>query len=125
MKRTASGSNRPILVVEDNVLIREALEAALTTSGFPVKLAAHGQQALDLVEMQRPSLVFLDMNLPVMDGWAFYRELHARGFDPPVIIMTTGGNGATIAKQLGASGHLDKPFGLPELLAVIRQHRIP
>ena len=121
----AQGSGRPILIVEDDRSIRLALEMTLTAYGYPVALASDGRQALDRVEEQRPSLVFLDMNLPVMDGWEFDRELHARGFDPPVLIMTTIDRAPGIATELGAVGFLGKPFNLTDLLALVRLHRVP
>ena len=118
-------TGRPILVVEDDPSLQSALELALQAYDLPVKVADNGREALDCVEDQRPSLVFLDMRMPVLDGWGFSEELHARGFDPPVVVMTTRDDAARIAQELGAAGFLAKPFDLRELLAIVNQHRIP
>ena len=116
---------RPILVVEDDAVIQDAMQVALALAGYPVQLASNGREALDYIEQQRPSLVFLDMRMPVLDGWGFSRELRDRGFDPPVIVMTTREDAPRLAHELGAAGFLGKPFNLQELLATVDQHRIP
>jgi CheY-like chemotaxis protein len=56
-------------VVEDDELIRFAVQVALETEGYAVLLAANGRDAIQLMEEQRPSLVLLDMRMPVLDGW--------------------------------------------------------
>ena len=65
------------------------------------------------------------MRMPELDGWGFNGELHARGFDPPVVVMTTKENAPRIAQELGAAGFLGKPFSLAELLEIVHEHRIP
>jgi len=117
--------DRPILVIEDDETIRRALQMALESFGFPVVPAANGQEGLDAIGRKLPSLVLLDMKMPVMDGWQFCEALPSRGFDPPVVVMTTRVDAARTAEELGVAGYLPKPFDLQELLAVVHQHRIP
>ena len=116
---------RPILVVEDDPTIRSALEIALESFDFAVTLAGDGREALESMEKQRPSLVFLDMRMPVLDGWGFAREARARGFDPPIVFMTRREQAQKTAQEVGAAGWIGKPFALQELLAVVREHRTP
>ena len=118
-------AGRPILIVEDDPAIQSALEVALEGYGYQVALASNGREGLAHIEKQRPSLVFLDMRMPVLDGWGFSRELQERGFDPPVVVMTTNSDAERTAQELGAAGHLGKPFNLHELMAVVQEHRIP
>ena len=106
-------------------MIQRALQLALEAFDFPVVLAANGEEGLDAIGRQRPSLVLLDMKMPKMDGRTFVEQLPARGFDPPIVVMTTRMDAARTAQELGAAGYLAKPFDLQELLAVIRQHRVP
>ena len=119
------GSGRPVLVVEDDPAIRLALQLMLEDLGYPVALAGNGREALDSIGHQRPSLVLLDMRMPVLDGWGFKSELGARGFDPPVVVMTTREDAGRIARELGAAGSLGKPFEYDELVTVVDQYRIP
>jgi CheY-like chemotaxis protein len=62
---------RPILVVDDDQGVRDAMNVLLTMAGYEVHLAENGQAALDCIERRRPSLVLLDMRMPVLDGWGF------------------------------------------------------
>ena len=116
---------RPVLVVEDDATVREALGMALGMSGYEVRLATNGQEALDFIEEERPSLVLLDMRMPVLDGWGFARELPTRGVDPPIVVMTTREDAPRTAQQIGAAGFIGKPFDLAELMAKVEKHRIP
>src|SRR6266542_2625747 len=115
---------RPILVVEDNELIRQALEVALQSYKLPVVLAANGRQGLESLDKQQPSLVLLNMHMPELDGWGFHRELQARGTDPPpVVVMSGAADAPGLANELGAVGSLEKPFGITDLLKCVRQYR--
>jgi len=118
--------DRPILVVEDDPAIREVLCQLLEQEGLPVVSAPNGQAALDLMDQGRPSLVLLDMHMPVLDGWGFARQLVERGWDPPILVVTaTARDARQRAQEIGARGYVAKPFHLAELLAAIACHRVP
>lgn len=111
-----------ILVVDDNPGIRAMLNVALGDEGYAVRTATNGAEALELVEHEAPDLILLDMRMPVMNGWEFARRLRERGGRQPVIIVMT----ATVdprqwAEEIGANGHLGKPFELDELFSIIER----
>jgi DNA-binding response OmpR family regulator len=114
---------KPILIVEDDPLIRENLQEALQSEGYLALTAENGQVALDLVTMRPPQLILLDLRMPMMDGWAFVRALRERGSTVPIIVMTAERNGRMWAEQLAAAAYLAKPYDLDELLALVERCR--
>ena len=112
-------SEGPILVVDDDESILRVVAEILDFEGYPVKTAADGAAALRAVEQARPSLVLLDMRMPVVDGWGFAQRLRERGVQLPIVVMTAAQDARRWAEEIGAAGYLAKPFELPELLAVI------
>lgn len=115
----------PILIVEDNAIFREGLATVLMREGYSVLQANNGQQALDHLQcFSPPSLILLDMFMPVMDGWVWIRECRRLALPlPPVIIMTA----LEIATEpwalaLGAAGLLKKPFDVETLLKEVGRH---
>lgn len=118
------GAGRPILVVDDDHTIRTTVADILSLEGYPVEVATNGAEALTIVERVRPSLILLDMRMPVLDGWGFGRALRERGIDVPILVMTAAVNARRWAEEIGADGYLAKPFELAELLdAVERLYR--
>src|SRR6201994_2464864 len=80
---------RLILVVDDDPDILQTLALCLSTEGYRVLMASNGQEALDTLSRERPSLVLLDLMMPVMDGWQFVSELEARGWRRmPLLILS-------------------------------------
>jgi CheY-like chemotaxis protein len=109
----------PILVIDDEPTIREMVAEVLESEGYPVMTAANGSEALGVVAEYPPSLVILDLWMPVLDGPGFARELDARGFDVPIVVMTASYLAKPIAGDIGARGVLRKPFELSELLDAV------
>lgn len=106
-----------ILVVEDEAGIRKTVAAALKSCGHNVAAAETGVDAVACVDAQRPDLVVLDLNLPVMDGWEFLHIFRRRpGCAQVPVIIVTAERGVS-ASELGAQQCLAKPFDLEELLA--------
>lgn len=115
---------RPILVVEDDNDIREALMGVLSDEGYPVLGAADGRQALDrLRDGARPSLILLDLMMPFMNGWQFRAEqkLDAALSDIPVVVISADANVRQKAESLDAVGYLKKPVELEGLLDVVKR----
>jgi two-component system, chemotaxis family, chemotaxis protein CheY len=113
----------PILVVDDDPSILEAVSDLLRLEGYEVATARDGAAALAAVEEQPPSLVLLDMRMPVLDGWGFARALHQRGISLPILVMTAARDAAGWAREIGAEGYLAKPFDIGELLDAVAAHR--
>jgi DNA-binding response OmpR family regulator len=111
----------PVLVVEDDQSTRELLAKCLELDGIPVVTASNGREGLERLAREEPSLILLDLNMPVMDGEQFrraqLRDSHFSGI--PTILVTAVHNAAQRAKELGV-GLLAKPFNLDELVWVVR-----
>ncbi len=105
-----------ILVVDDDVSIRVTVSEFLQDEGFQVETAPNGRAALDAVLRQRPTLVLLDMRMPIMDGWAFAGELRARGIAVPLVVMTAAQDARRWAEEIGATAYVAKPFDFSSLL---------
>ena len=120
---TAQKSQTPIvLVVDDDPDILEALAEILEVEGFDIRRARNGQEALERLVAPAPNLILLDLMMPVMDGWEFAQRMHQRPdvADIPIIVLSADRNVGTKAREIGAVGHLAKPFELNELLDLVR-----
>ena len=113
----------PILVVEDDEALRAVLVDAIGQAGHPVISAPNGAAALEEVRRHRPSLILLDLLMPVMDGRAFL-DAYRRLPEPraPVVICTAHADPVGQAVRLGASDYVKKPFVLRDVLAVVGAH---
>ena len=113
---------RTILVVDDEPAVRDALERALRTAGYVVRLAANGAEGLEAVADQHPDLVVLDVLMPVMDGFEACRRLREAGDRTPVLMLTARDaiDDRVDGLDAGADDYVVKPFALDELLARIR-----
>jgi len=114
----------PILVVEDDAALREALMDTLELSGYAAHAAADGEQALAWLEKSNPGLVLSDVQMPGMDGHTLLRTLKARWPQVPVLLMTAYGqiDLAVQAMREGAADYLPKPFEPDRLLAAVARH---
>ncbi|CAN5781868.1 hypothetical protein BH23GEM11_BH23GEM11_04970 [soil metagenome] len=111
----------PILVVDDDPLIREVVVEMLALQGYRTETAADGAEALESIARERPRLVLLDMRMPRMDGWAFAQALEERGIDIPVIVMTAARDAQSWASEIGADAYLGKPFRVQSLLSAVER----
>lgn len=110
-----------ILVCDDEELIRWSLGTHLEQHGYSVIHASNGQECIDQVARQTPSLAVLDLKMPVKDGLTALRELRAAGSEIPVVVLTAHGavDSAIEATRLGASAWLTKPFDVREVALTI------
>jgi two-component system cell cycle response regulator DivK len=115
-----------ILVVEDQADNRRILHDLLTSAGYEIIIAEDGQVALDLVMRERPNLILMDIQLPLLDGYEVTRRIKA---DPtlraiPIIVITSyalSGDEAK-AKAAGCDAYVAKPFSPRSLLAKVREY---
>jgi CheY-like chemotaxis protein len=113
--------HKGILVIEDDLNIREALKEALIFEGYQVYTAANGKEGLELVKgIPRPCLILLDLMMPVMDGFEFMncREKDAMIAAIPVLIVSAFPDRA---QKVQAQGFVKKPINLDLLLASVQQ----
>jgi CheY-like chemotaxis protein len=115
-------TSNPVLVVDDDPAIRNAVRDLLEDFGIPVVTATDGQDALAKVAERVPRLVLLDMRMPVMDGWRFARALREAGDPPPVVVMTAAADARRWADEIGAIGVVPKPFGIDELIGAVNRY---
>jgi CheY-like chemotaxis protein len=110
-----------ILVVDDEETIREVVADALQLEGYPVATASNGLEALRLFDREHPSLILLDMRMPILDGWAFAKELRRRGTAVPIVVITAAQNARRWAEEIGAAAYLAKPFDLDDLIRIVER----
>jgi len=112
-----------ILVVDDDVDIRELLHRVLTNKGYNVTLAVGGEQAFQLISKSKPDLVIIDYNMPGMDGLAFLKRFRAVDKQCPVIMLTGAPdeNIESEAKKLGVDDFLRKGVGVDLFVQTIRK----
>jgi DNA-binding response OmpR family regulator len=108
-----------VLVVEDDADIRNSIAAALKLLGLRVAEAGNGRAGLAAVAQERPHLILLDLEMPILDGAGFAQELRREGYDTPVIVMSAHPDAERIAGEIGAVGTITKPFGLDRLFSGI------
>jgi CheY-like chemotaxis protein len=116
-----------ILVVDDDMDIRETLAQILEFEGFNVICASNGQEAIERLKSVRPNLILLDLMMPVMDGYEFRIAQKARPeiAEIPVIVLSADGNVKQKAAAADVQAFLRKPIELETLLAAIRQFCAP
>ena len=114
--------NQPgsILVVEDDVRALEALTDLLEASGYTVKRAQNGHDALIQAKEQPPGMILLDLSMPVMDGWEFMRQqrLEPSIADIPVVVITA----LVSAIPAGAKALVTKPINVNRLMSLVEKY---
>jgi two-component system, cell cycle response regulator DivK len=112
-----------ILLVEDHEEIWDFLSRRLKRRGFDVVIAQDGQQGIDTARAERPNVVLLDMNLPVIDGWTVAKQLKADTATAgiPIIALTAHALSGDREKALGAGcdDYHPKPVDFSKLLSQI------
>lgn len=110
-----------ILVVDNEESIRTSLSGALTDEGYEVFTAPDGMKALELVETEKPHLIFLDIWMPHMDGMEVLRKFREDSIEIPVVMISGHGNieTAVTATKLGAYDFVEKPLSIDKLLITI------
>jgi len=116
-----------ILVVDDSALIRELIGACLMTDGYNnVCYAENGQDALEVISLEVPDLIILDLEMPVMDGFELCQKLRLRPDTKAIPILIQSGRDTasdiTLAFEYGASDMVIKPIKKYEILARTKVH---
>jgi two-component system chemotaxis response regulator CheY len=115
--------SRTALVVDDSVSIREMVAFTLKAAGFTVIQGGNGQEGLTKLDQGTADIVITDLNMPVMDGITFIRNVRTRAKHrfTPILMLTTESQEVKKqeAKTAGATGWIVKPFNPEQLLKVI------
>jgi len=116
------------LIVDDSSVMRKIVERSLRQAGIDltdVLQAGNGAEALAVLKENRVDLILCDINMPVMDGLEFVKQVSGieNGKDVPVVMITTEGSEAHVVQALscGARGYIRKPF-TPEQ---VKEHIVP
>jgi DNA-binding response OmpR family regulator len=111
-----------ILIVEDELPMRTALQDVLQAEGYRVLTAADGQSGLQRALAEKPDLILLDIMMPQLDGFAVCAELRRISNPVPILMLTAKGQVEDRVNGLdaGADDYLVKPFSTEELLARMR-----
>jgi len=110
-----------VLLVDDDLDIREIVGEVLTDAGYRVVAASNGAEAFDILGSCHPDLILLDLMLPGLDGIQICRLLRRDSTVPIIMLTALGGEGDRVAGlDTGADDYLAKPFGMRELLARVR-----
>ncbi|MBP2314285.1 response regulator [Azospirillum soli] len=115
-----------ILVLDDSPTMVMSLSRILSKSGYTVETAANGKEGMDKLKAgMKPNLILTDLNMPVMDGVTFIKEVRKLAptrFVPIVVLTTESVAGKqTEARSAGASGWLTKPTQPDDLIKTIKQ----
>lgn len=110
--------NARILVVEDDVLIRDAVDVLLSQLGHQVTCAGTGEEGMTQVGKIYPHLVLLDVKLPRMSGVETLRAMRKEGYRMPILMLTADRSAETVRDVMadGGNGYILKPFEPDQLL---------
>ena len=111
-----------LLIIEDELPMRTALQDCLEAEGYRVLTAANGETGLERALQEKPELILLDIMMPRLDGYAVCAELRRLSNPVPILMLTAKGQVEDRVKGLdvGADDYLVKPFSTDELLARVR-----
>lgn len=114
-----------ILTIDDSKTIRDMLMLTLVEAGFDVLQAVDGQDGLDVLGNERVDVVITDINMPRMDGYEVIRQLRAKSDHKttPILVLTTESEmeKKNLAREVGATGWMVKPFDPERLVATVRK----
>ncbi len=118
--------SKAALIVDDSTTMRQMVAFTLKEAGFTVFEGGNGQEGIDQLEkQQKVDLIITDLNMPVMDGIQFIKQVRTRAACKftPVLMLTTETNDTKKqeGKAAGATGWIVKPFNPDQLLQVIKK----
>ena len=115
--------NASVLVIDDDAAVREAVAEDLKREGYELHFASNGREGLMQLQEVEPTVIILDLRMPVMDGREFLSQLALKPSDPYSVVVLTAYGDADAVKSCydaGVSTFLKKPFNLFEIRGVVR-----
>jgi two-component system cell cycle response regulator DivK len=118
--------SKRVLIVEDQEDNRAILRDLLSTAGYELIEATNGAEGVELAQRERPDLILMDIQLPIVDGYEATRRIKANAElkSIPIIAVTSyalSGDEAK-ARSAGCNGYVTKPFSPRQLLAKVREY---
>ena len=116
-------ANASILIIDDDAAVREAVAEDLKREGYELHFANNGREGLEWVQEVSPTVIILDLRMPVMDGHEFLSHLDLKHSDPySVVVLTAYGDADSVksAYDAGVSMFLKKPYHLFEIRGAVR-----
>ncbi len=111
--------NKPrVLIIDDEKIIHNTMRKALKNSDLGLSFAANGKEALQIMKKSTPELIFLDLSMPVMDGFGFLDRIKIKPDDPYLVVVITGhGDDRDVKKSYakGVNFFLRKPLSMVEV----------
>jgi len=109
--------SKSVLIADDQLTVRRLLYEVAKKAGYAPQLAENGLEAVEMTREVQPSVIIMDIKMPVMDGLAAFRLIHQEFPEIPVILMTAYGTIETVIEtmRLGAFDYLVKPSNVNEL----------
>jgi CheY-like chemotaxis protein len=121
-----ANTDMTVMVVDDTESIRELLHLQLQLLGYRVVEAANGQEAIEALGKEAPSLILMDLMMPVLDGLEATRLIRARsGSASPVIVAFTAlksRESKQLAFAAGCNDYVNKPLNMEELGSLLTRH---
>ncbi len=114
--------NRRVAIVDDEAAITGSLSYALRKEGFRVDLFHDGAGAWEQFQKELPDLIVLDIMMPRMDGLQLCRRIRDRGFEVPIIFLSSRDEEVDrlLGFEMGGDDYLSKPFSVRELIARVK-----
>lgn len=126
---TEEKSNRRIMVVEDYDDTRMLLKQALEMLGYSVLEASNGQEAVDIADRERPDLILMDLDLPILDGIAATQRIRQQEHmeSVPIVAVTAYPLSYSRVKAFakGCNEYMPKPIDMSELARVVDRYLSP
>ena len=118
---TMKNKKRKILLVEDEAVLREALQDWLTADGYEVETTESGEEALEKIKNEEFGVIVLDLRLPGLDGLRVFEEVKDVKPEIKGVIITAYPSNETLtkAKEIGLLDYLPKPFNVEDLEKII------
>ena len=113
-----------IFIIDDDASIREVFEIILLEQGYPVRQISSEQELEQRLLIERPRLIFLDLNFGESKGQDVAQKLKANTKTEkiPIIIVSALSNAKEIALEIGVSDVLEKPFQIEDVLNIVKKH---
>ena len=118
-----AGAQRPILVVEDEPALSEAIKYSLEREGYKVDTVADGREAIHRFHSNPPSMVLLDLMLPEIAGLEVCRLMRRESIVPILLVTAKDAEAdKVVGLEMGADDYITKPFSMRELVSRVRAH---